>query len=153
MHEDVYNAPRKLLDSDEDWGLLTMLVVEEHEKEVDPVTADEAKRRFIAAKCPSVVFVLDWAERHPEKECLRFTNIHIKRVRLDSGEVLPQINGELDVGLSMIGVSPRLWLCYLSARIEELSAGDRMLFEDICHTYALMEESKEAKNVPESAYH
>lgn len=151
MYHRSEDQRRKLLDSDDDWGLLTSLVLEEHDKEEDPVSSDEAKRRFIAAACPSAVFLLDLVERNPTKERISFTNISVK-VEVDGGEQVTVIEGELDVGVPVLGVSPRLWLRYLAARVQELDHGDRFVIEQICNVYVLMQAEKEARNTPPSTY-
>ncbi len=128
MLEDHFEDPtRQLFDTDHEWGRLTALVLEEHEKEESELARDEAVQLYIKAGCASAIFLLDWMERHPKVECVS-TSDH---------------NGSLCFGLPEHGISPVLWLLYLAARIHELSEADREMFEESCSYLALTREARD----------
>ena len=115
---------RRLYHTDRDWGRLTALVLEEHGKERDELSRNEAIQRYIKVGCSNAVFLLDWMERHPNAECV-CTSDH---------------NGTLSIGLPDHGISPVLWLLYLAARVDELSAAERLIFDESCSYIALARE-------------
>jgi hypothetical protein len=133
-----------LLDTEEKWGHLNALVVDEHEQGRPVVDPEHASKLFVDAGCPSAVFVFDWAARHATHACIRLTSVKVVAV-LENDVPLGQCTGELEIGLPSIEVSPYLWFLYLAVRIKELSIVEIALFECICQALALMQSSREAQ--------
>lgn len=143
MVDDAELFAPTIFDTDGKYGQLSYLVVQEHDQIDKALLHPEvAKARFVDAGCPSAACLLDWTLHHLKREKVIFENLMVRIVSDENGGLMREVVGGLQVGLPHIGISAGLWLLYLAARIDDVSAMGRGAFEDVCSEFMLMEDDR-----------
>jgi len=138
---------RFLFDSNFVPGLLTNLVLEEHNNNASIIIDIEmVKQDFVTAGCQSLALLVEYAVSAPNVSqfgsgCIDLDGVMAGPFSLENALRIQ----ELYIGIVRYGITPLQWLAYLAHRIEDVPKDHRGTLESLC---AELIEAMRAPEIP-----